>query len=86
MKQKDIALVIVIAVVSAIVSFLISGKLFVTPANRQQKVEVVDVVESSFQQPSTKYFNDKAVDPTQLVQIGANNNQNPFSGQAQQSQ
>lgn len=83
MKQKDIALIIVIAFISAIVSFLISGKLFVTPAGRAQKVEVVDVVESSFQQPSSKYFNKDSIDPTQLVQIGANNNQNPFSGQTQ---
>lgn len=82
MKQKDVALIIVIAFLSAIVSFLISGKLFVTPANRQQKVEVVDVVESSFRQPSSKYFNKDAIDPTQFVQIGVNNNQNPFSPQS----
>lgn len=80
MKQKDVALIIVIAFISAIVSFIISDKLFVTPANRQQKVEVVDVITSGFQTPSTKYFNAQSVDPTQLVQIGDNNNQNPFNG------
>lgn len=80
MKQKDLALVIVIAFISAVASFLISGKIFVTHANRQQKVEVVDVINSTFQPPSTKYFNPQSIDPTQLVQIGDNNNQNPFSG------
>lgn len=80
MKQKDVALVIVIAFISAIASFLISGRIFVTPTNRQQKVEVVDVIDSNFQTPSPKYFNTQSVDPTQLVQIGDNNNQNPFNG------
>jgi hypothetical protein len=83
MKQKDIALIIVIAFVSAIVSFVISGKIFVTPKNRQQKVQVVDVISPSFQTPSNKYFNSSSIDPTQLVQISANNNQNPFNGQNQ---
>jgi hypothetical protein len=83
MKQKDIATLIVIAAISAIVSFIISGKIFVTPANRQQKVEVVDVIDSSFQTPSSKYFNSSSIDPAQLVQIGSNNNQNPFNAKSQ---
>ena len=36
MKQKDLALIVIIAFISAIVSFLISGRIFVTPADRQQ--------------------------------------------------
>lgn len=83
MKQKDIALIIVVAVISAIVSFIVSGKIFVTPANRQQKVEVVDKIDSDFTQPDSKYFNSSSVNPTQLVTIGNNNNQNPFSGASQ---
>jgi hypothetical protein len=42
MKQKDYALIIVIVFFSGIVSFFISGKIFVTPSNRQQKVQTVD--------------------------------------------
>jgi hypothetical protein len=83
MKQKDIALIIVIAVVSAVASFFISGKLFVTPTNRQQQVPLVDVIKPEFQKPSDKYFNDTSIDPTQLVQIGDNNNPNPFNGTSQ---
>jgi hypothetical protein len=81
MKQKDIALIIVIAFVSAIISFLVSNKIFVTPANRQQEVEVVDKINASFQTPSKKYFNSNSIDPTQNSQLGTGNNQNPFSGQ-----
>jgi hypothetical protein len=79
MKQKDIALIIVIAAVSAVVSFVVSNKLFVTPANRQQSVEIVDVINPTFQTPSTKYFNSTSIDPAQNSQIGSNNNQTPFS-------
>lgn len=79
MKQKDVATLIIIAFVSAVASFIISGKIFATPANRQQKVEVVDVIDSSFQTPSSKYFNTSSIDPAQLVQISSNNNQNPFN-------
>lgn len=83
MKQKDIALIIIIAAVSAVVSFIVSNKLFITPANRQQKVEVVDVINPTFQTPSSKYFNSSSIDPAQNSQIGSNNNQAPFSGSGQ---
>jgi len=79
MKQKDWALIIVIAFVSAVISFFVSNKIFVTPANREQKVQVVDKISSSFQTPDTKYFNSNSIDPTQNNQISTGNNQNPFS-------
>lgn len=79
MKQKDYALILVIVFISGVASFIISGKIFVTPENRQQKVQTVDVIDSNFQKPSEKYFNEDSVNPTQLVQIGDNDNQNPFN-------
>jgi hypothetical protein len=83
MKQKDITLIVVIAVVSAVASFIISNKLFVTPSNRQQQVEVVDRIQSSFSTPSKKYFNSSSIDPTQNTSIGGDTNQNPFNGNGQ---
>jgi hypothetical protein len=79
MKQKDLTLIIVIAFISAVVSFVVSTRLFVTPANRQQKVPTVDAIDSSFVKPSSKYFNAQSVNPAQQVQISNNANQNPFS-------
>jgi hypothetical protein len=79
MKQKDFALILVIVFFSGIISFFISGKIFVTPSNRQQKVQTVDAIDSSFQKPSEKYFNKDSFDPAQLLQIGENNNTNPFN-------
>ena len=80
MKQKDIALIIVIAFISAVLSFIISNKIFVTSSNRQQEVEVVDPINASFQALDQKYFNSKSIDPTQQTQVTTGNNQNPFNG------
>lgn len=79
MKQKDVALIIVVAFVSAIISFVVSRFLFVTPQNRQQQVEVVQGLSASFSSPDSRYFNSNSIDPTQLTQIGNTNNPNPFT-------
>jgi hypothetical protein len=83
MKQKDIALIIVIVAVSGVISFLASRWIFARPADRQQKAEVVDVITSDFNTPDSKYFNNNSIDPTQLIEIGNSNNPNPFGGSSQ---
>lgn len=80
MKQKDIALIIVIAAVSAGASFFVSRLLFATPENRQQKVEVVDAITTEFPIPNKKYFNDESINAAKLIQVTDNNNPNPFNG------
>lgn len=83
MKQKDIALIIVITFVSAIISLVVSQLLFASPQNRQQSVQVVPAITANFPSPDSRYFNNNSIDPTQLIQIGNNNNTNPFSGSGQ---
>ncbi len=83
MKQKDVALIIVIAAISGFASFFLSHFLFATPQNREQKVEVVDKITTEFPLPSHKYFNENSIDPAQLVQVVDNNNPNPFKGAGQ---
>lgn len=80
MKQNDIAMLIVIAAVSGVISFFVSTKVFVSPNNRQQAVEVVDPIDASFNNPDKKYFNDASLNPTQQSKLGGDGNQNPFSG------
>ena len=80
MKQKDIALIVVIAGVSATMSFILSNKVFVTPETREQSVETVDKIEAAFVSPSIKYFNDNSINPTQDSTLGGEGNQNPFNG------
>lgn len=83
MKQKDISLIVVVAILSAIISFILSGRIFVTPANRQQAVEVVDKISTEFKLPDSRYFNAASVDPTIDSQIGTNTNQTPFNSTSQ---
>ena len=67
------------AFVAAVISFLISGKLFSSSGDHAQQVETVDVITAEFITPDKKYFNKESVNPSALVEIGNNNNPNPFS-------
>lgn len=80
MKQKDVALIIIIAAISGSISFAASHFLFSTPQNQQQQVAVVDPITTEFTTPDTKFFNAKSINPAKLIQVGSNNNSNPFSG------
>lgn len=80
MKQKDIALIIVIVFISAVVSFFVSGKIFSSPKDRQQKAEVVNPITADLPKPDTRFFNDHSFDPTRVIVLGQNANPNPFNG------
>ncbi|HYH36435.1 MAG TPA: hypothetical protein VD706_02970, partial [Candidatus Saccharimonadales bacterium] len=66
MKQKDIALIVVIVFVSAIISFFVSNAIFGSPENRQQSAEVVQPISSKFPKPDPRYFNNQSFDPTRV--------------------
>ncbi len=78
MKQKDLILIIAVAVVAGVFSVVLAKFLFATPGDRQQKVEVVDAISTDFPAPDTKYFNTSSINPTRLIQIAQNSNQAPF--------
>ena len=78
MKQKDLALIAVIVVVSAVISLILSNMLFASPKNRKQQVEVVQPITADFPQPDSKYFNKDAFDPTRNITISQNQNTQPF--------
>jgi hypothetical protein len=82
MKQKDIATIAVFAIIAAVVSFIVANMVFKPPKGSTQ-VPAVAAIDSSF--PDThndssysSIFNEKALDPTQPVQIGNQNNDVPF--------
>ena len=81
MKQKDLALIIVIVAVSGVVSYFVSHLIFVTSKSSKQQVEVVSPISTDFPTPDNKYFNNQSIDPTQQIKIGNNNNPDPFHGQ-----
>jgi uncharacterized SAM-binding protein YcdF (DUF218 family) len=79
MKQKDIALIVVMVFISGILALLLSNFVFSRPQNRKQTAEKVDVITDDFPQPPSKYFNSSSMNPTQLIEIGSNSNPNPFN-------
>ena len=79
MKQKEVLLIVVLAIVSGIFSFLISGFLIATPSNLKTQVEVVDPITSEFDDPDKRYFNAESINPTHLIRIEESQNQNPFN-------
>ncbi len=87
MKQKDIALIVFIVVVSAFISYFLSGILISSPKNRKESVEVVESIKADFptvsQDPYSKFFNKDAINPTQTIKIGGDSNSKPFSGSGQ---
>lgn len=83
MKQKDVALILVIAFFGAILSFVTSRLLLGSPGDRKEEVEVVQAISADFPTPDQRYFNSKSINPTQLIEIGNNNNTDPFSGSKQ---
>jgi hypothetical protein len=85
MKQKDLLLIGIAIVASAILSIVVSNKIFTTPADRQQQVEVAGSISPTFTSPSSMYFNSNSIDSTQSIQIGVNSNQTPFGSGSQTS-
>lgn len=79
MKQKDIVLIVVIAIVAGVISLVVSSLIFVTPANRHQNVEVVQPISTNFPALDSKYFNPSAIDPSQTIKIGTSTNPAPFN-------
>jgi hypothetical protein len=79
MKQKDLLTVVAVIIFSAIVSIVASNYIFAKPSNRQQQVETVGVINSTFTQPNPVYFNSGSIDPTQTLQVKLNNTTQPFS-------
>lgn len=81
MKKNDIALLVLIASIALVVSFLLVKTLFGEPQADQTKVEKVEPISSTLTKPSPTIFNSDAINPTVVIQIGNPANQQPFGGQ-----
>ncbi len=78
MKQKDLVLIIVVAVVSGVVSLFVSQAVFSSGQARNLTVEKVGPIEASFNKTDPRVFNDNAINPTKLITIGDGSNPKPF--------
>jgi len=81
MKKNDIALLVLIASITLVISFLLVKALFGEPQSQQTKVEKVEAISATIESPSSKIFNNDAINPTVVIQIGDPSNQQPFGGQ-----
>ncbi len=84
MKRNDITLMAVVAIVAGLFSFVVSNVLFSNPKSRSTSVPAVEVLPNNF--PDVKndpvyqtFLNDRALDPTQPIQIGNTKNGTPFN-------
>jgi hypothetical protein len=78
MKAKDIGVLVVVGVVSALFSYFLSSLLISSSDDRKATVEVVAPISSDFTRPDSKYFNASSVNPTQDIVIEPVTNPNPF--------
>jgi hypothetical protein len=79
MKQKDIALILVVGFVGVVMAVVVSNYMFSGKNSKNLTADKVIAITPEFQEPDKKYFNDKSVDPTQIIRIGENANQKPFN-------
>ena len=78
MKRKDFLMIVMVVVIAAIFSVVVSGMFITTPEDREQTVEVAEPITSDLQRPPADYFNQEAINPTQTIQIGDDSNEQPF--------
>lgn len=81
MKKNDMALLILIASITLVVSFLLIKSFFGEPQASQTKVEKVEPISSTLQKVPSSVFNSEGINPTVVIQIGNPSNQQPFGGQ-----
>lgn len=73
MKKTDIAMIILIATVSVVVSFFVVRNVFNNASSEQVKVKTIEAISSDVQAPDEKVFNSNAINPSVEVQIKSSN-------------
>lgn len=78
MKKNDLAIIVAVAFFAGIMSLVISS-LVISPKNTKNlKAQKIDAISADFQQADKRYFNSESINPTQIIQIGDGQNNNPL--------
>ena len=80
MKGKDLKVIFLVAVFSAVVSILLSNQIFAPSDDKRQSVETVEAISTDFPRPDSQYFNSGSVNPAKDIQVGQDPGSNPFDG------
>ena len=69
MKKTDLAMIVLIASVSAVLAYVIANSFFGGLTQEGARVKTVDAINSSIQQPSVEVFNQDAINPAVKVDV-----------------
>jgi hypothetical protein len=78
MKQKDILLIAVIAIVAGLFSFMIANFFFGGQKAYKLSAPTIDKITQEFRLPDETVYNAKALNPTKNITIGDSTNTTPF--------
>jgi len=70
MKNTDVALVVMIAVVSVAVSYFLGNAILGDPNNRVVYVDYMDSISDTVEEPDIETYNNSALNPTVEVYVG----------------
>lgn len=71
MKKTDVAMIILIAGVCALVAFLVANQIpALKPDTRGQKVQTAEAITTKVTSPSTEVFSNSSINPTVQTVIG----------------
>ena len=69
MKKTDIAMIILIASVSVLVSYFVARSVFGNVYSGTAKVKTIEKISQDIEKPSSEIFNSGAINPAVQVQI-----------------
>ena len=78
MKKNDLALIILLVSLTLVGSYFALNAIIGDPKANTQTVERVPAISSEVPEPSKDVFNEKAIDPAVVIEIGNPSNQQPF--------
>lgn len=71
MKKTDIAMIVLIAGISMLVTFFVADNISILKvSDKGTKVDTVEKIDGNLDEPSTKMFNSEAINPTVETVIG----------------
>jgi len=79
MKQKDIAIIIATAFVSAVFSYVLANYLFGGAKAYKLTAPTIDPITAEFKIPDSAYFNRQSINLTKDITIGDGANSTPIN-------
>lgn len=70
MKNTDIAMIILVASISVVVSYFLGNAILGDPNERVESVSYMNKIDSGIEQPDVETFNAHALNPTVEVYVG----------------